>query len=110
MAQSALPWSYRSRSMRPTVGRPRDLWQLLALPLLLFLALPLVAIFLRTSPVRLLANLSDPQVIQAVSLSLVTTLLTLAVTLIFGTPVAYLLARRDFPLRRAIDTLLDLPT
>jgi molybdate transport system permease protein len=70
----------------------------------------LVALFLRTSPAHLLANLSDPQVIQAVSLSLVTTLLTLAVTLIFGTPVAYLLARRDFPLRRAIDTLLDLPT
>ena len=39
-----------------------------------------------------------------------TTLLTLAVTIIFGTPVAYLLARRDFPFRRAIDTLLDLPT
>ena len=36
--------------------------------------------------------------------------MTLAITIIFGTPVAYLLARRDFPFRRAIDTLLDLPT
>ena len=110
MAQSALPWSRRARSTTPVVRSSPELWWLLSIPLLFFLALPLVALFLRTSPVRLLANLSDPQVIQAVSLSLVTTLLTLAITIIFGTPVAYLLARRDFPFRRAIDTLLDLPT
>jgi molybdate transport system permease protein len=111
MAQYTLRWQRQSRSARPTpIGRPRDLWQLLSLPLLLFLALPLLAIFLRTSPVELLANLSNPQVLQAVGLSLVTTLVTLAITLIFGTPVAYLLARGDFPFRRVIDTLLDLPT
>ena len=110
MAQSALPWSRRARSTTPVIRSSPELWWLLSVPLLFFLALPLVALFLRTSPAHLLANLSDPQVIQAVSLSLVTTLLTLAVTLIFGTPVAYLLARWDFPFRRVIDTLLDLPT
>jgi molybdate transport system permease protein len=73
---------------------------------LLFLALPLAAMFLKTSP----ANLGNPQVIQAVSLSLFTTLITLSVTIIFGTPVTYLLARYQFPFQRAIDTLLDLPT
>jgi len=30
-------------------------------------------------------------------------------TIIFGTPVAYVLARRQFPMRRAIDTLIELP-
>jgi molybdate transport system permease protein len=110
MAQSALPWSRRARSTTPVVRSSPELWWLLSVPLLFFLALPLVALFLRTSPARLLANLGDPQVIQAVSLSLATTLMTLAITIIFGTPVAYLLARRDFPFRRVIDTLLDLPT
>lgn len=110
MAQSALQWPRHSRSATSTVKRPRELWQLLALPMLVFLALPLVAMFLRVPPESLLANLSNPQVMQAVSLSLLTTLFTLGVTIIFGTPVAYLLARRDFPFRRAIDTLLDLPT
>jgi molybdate transport system permease protein len=76
----------------------------------LFLALPLAAMFLKSSPASLWANLGNPQVIQAVSLSMLTTLATLGLTIIFGTPVAYLLARYQFPFRRAIDTLLDLPT
>jgi molybdate transport system permease protein len=66
--------------------------------------------FLRTPPAQLLANLGERQVIQAVSLSMLTTSITLAVTIVFGTPVAYLLARYNFPFRRVIDTLLDLPT
>ncbi len=110
MAQSVLSWSQRlqSRSTNTTV-RIRDPWWLLSLPLLLFLALPLAAMFLRTPPDQLLANLGETQVIQAVNLSLLTTAITLAVTIIFGTPVAYLLARYDFPFRRVVDTLLDLP-
>jgi molybdate transport system permease protein len=109
MAQSALPWSRHSPPTSPT-ARIRDPWWLLSLPLLLFLALPVVAMFLRTPPERLLANLGQAQVIQAISLSLMTTSITLAVTIVFGTPVAYLLARYNFPLRRAVDTLLELPT
>lgn len=111
MAQSALPWLRRTSApaTSPTV-RLRDPWWLLSLPLLFFLALPLVALFLKTPPAQLLVNLGQTQVIQAISLSLLTTCATLVVTIIFGTPVAYLLARYDFPFRRAIDTLLDLPT
>lgn len=111
MAQSALPWSRRSQPLSTTPSiRIRDPWWLLSLPLLLFLALPLVAMFLRTPPDQLLANLGQTQVIQAISLSLLTTSVTLAVTIVFGTPVAYFLARYDFPFRRVVDTLLDLPT
>lgn len=110
MAQSTLPWSRRSqRSTLPTV-RLREAWWLLSLPFLLFLALPVVAMFLRTPPDRLLANLAKGQVIQAISLSMLTTCITLVITVVFGTPVAYLLGRYNFPFRRAVDTLLDLPT
>jgi molybdate transport system permease protein len=84
-------------------------WWLLSLPLLLFLALPVIAMFLRIPPAQLLANLGNPQVVQAIGLSMMTTFVTLLVTIIFGTPVAYLLARYNFPFRRVVDTLLDLP-
>lgn len=110
MAQSTLSWPRLTRTAAPTLKRPREMWRLLALPLLLFLALPLIAMFLRTSPERLVINLGNPQVLQAISLSLLTTLITLSITIILGTPVAYLLARYQFPFRKAIDTLLDLPT
>ncbi len=109
MAQSALPWPRRSRPA-VTANRSLDWWRLFSLPLLLFLALPLLAMFWRTPPAQLLANLGQPQVAEAVLLSLGTTLVTTLVTIVFGTPVAYLLARYEFPFRRAVDTLIDLPT
>jgi molybdate transport system permease protein len=84
------------------------LW-LLSLPLIIFLAFPLVAMLLRISPSALLAHLFQPQVAQAIALSIVTTSTTLLITLIIGTPVGYLLARKEFRGRQLLDTLIDLP-
>jgi molybdate transport system permease protein len=81
----------------------------LSLPLFIFLLLPLVALFLRTSPSQLVANLNQPSILQAVGISLVTATGSTLVIILLGTPVAYLLARRQVPFRRLIDTLLDLP-
>jgi molybdate transport system permease protein len=47
-------------------------WKLSTLPLLLFIFIPLAALFLRTSPADLWANLRQTQVLQAIRLSLVT--------------------------------------
>lgn len=78
-------------------------------PLLGFLLLPLLVLVLRVSPARLLANLTTPQVAQAITLSLTTTAITLLLTVLAGTPVAYVLARRRFRGRVVLDTLVDLP-
>lgn len=78
-------------------------------PLLIFLALPLLALIVRAAPVDLLTNLFDPDVAQAIWLSMATTTTTLLLTLVLGTPVAFLLARRRFRGRAALDTLIDLP-
>jgi molybdate transport system permease protein len=88
----------------------KESWKLLALPLLLFITIPLISLFLHSSLTNLFTNLNQSQVIQAVGLSLVTSLTTTAVTLIAGTPVAYLLAQRSFRFCRIVDTLIDLPT
>lgn len=85
-------------------------WKLLALPLLLFLALPLVALWLRVSPSELWVTLHQEAVRQAIQLSLITSSITVLLTLVFGTPVAYLLAQNHSPLNRLVDTLVDLPT
>ena len=85
-------------------------WKILTLPLLLFICIPLVTLFLRTSPSDLFTNLNRSQVIQAISLSLFTSLIATIVTLIVGTPVAYLLAQRRSRFSQIVDTLIDLPT
>jgi molybdate transport system permease protein len=94
---------------RPIASIWRDPWWLMSLPLILFLALPLLALLLSTPPRQLLENLGTTQVVQAVLISLKTTLIATGVTIVFGTPVAYLLARRRPPFRRVIGTLIDLP-
>ncbi len=48
--------------------------------------------------------------IKAIQLSLGTSLVTVAATIVFGTPVAYLLHHRKLRLAKFVDTLVDLPT
>jgi molybdate transport system permease protein len=84
------------------------LW-LMCLPMLLFLLIPLVALLLRVHVSDLFIHLVEPQVVQAISLSIVTTLFTTLITLVAGTPVAYVLARYRFSGRAVLDTLIDLP-
>ncbi len=88
----------------------REAWKLLAAPLLLFIAIPLLSLFLRAPLSDLFTNLNQAQVLQALGLSLVTSLTTTAVALALGTPVAYLLAQRRSRFFRVVDTLIDLPT
>ena len=86
------------------------LWKLLAFPLLLFIAIPILSIFMRTSPIDFIRNLNERQVLQAVTLSLTTSTISTLLTLIFGTPVAYLLANRKFRGYTLVDSLVDIPT
>lgn len=76
----------------------------------LFLILPVAAIFGKTlSASAWMPLLSSTRVREALFLSLKTSSICLGLVLLFGTPVAYLLARRHFRSIRAIETLLDLP-
>lgn len=88
---------------------PFSLGWLLALPLLCFLLLPLLAMLLRLELEGLWATLTSPLVVQAVGLSLATTVISTALAIVLGGPLAYQLARRRFPGRTLIDTLIDLP-
>jgi molybdate transport system permease protein len=85
-------------------------WKVLLLPFGLFLILPLLALFLRISPADLWQTLNQEQVTQALSLSLFTSLITVLMTVLFGTPVAYYLSHRRYRFFRLVDTLVDLPT
>jgi molybdate transport system permease protein len=76
----------------------------------LLVAIPVAALLLRTLPGGLLGQyLADPQVVAALRLSLLTTSITLLLAVILGTPLAYVLARWEFPGKQWIDTLIDLP-
>ena len=76
---------------------------------LAFLALPIVGIFVHTSPGNLIHQLSNPVVKDAFGVTMKTSLLAQALILLFGTPTAYLLATRRFPGHSLAMTLVELP-
>ena len=82
----------------------------LTLPLVLFLAVPVIGLVARAVlGGGLLAALASPVVLDALRLSVITTAVSLGLTLTFGTPLAYLLARRTFRGSSIVETVVDLP-
>jgi len=77
--------------------------------LLVFLALPFVALVLRIAPREFFARLGSGDVLQALALSLLTATVATLVVVVLGTPLAWLLATREFPGKRAVEVLVDLP-
>jgi molybdate transport system permease protein len=76
---------------------------------LAFLALPVLAIFVHVTPSRLVAQLGNQVVKDALVVSLKTTAAAQALILALGTPTAYVLASRRFRGRSLLVTLVELP-
>jgi molybdate transport system permease protein len=76
---------------------------------LLFLTLPVVAVFANVGPGKLIEALGHHSARQALWLSVRTSAIAMALIVAVGTPAAYLLATRSFPGRAAVLTLIELP-
>src|SRR5690242_19258456 len=94
-------------------GRPKAGTTLLGVGAAFFtllIAVPVLAIFVRVLPQGALwAAATRPVVLEALQLSFETTLLTLVLSILLGTPLAYLLARHRFPGQTLVDSLIELP-
>jgi molybdate transport system permease protein len=76
---------------------------------LAFLAVPLVALVIRVPLADLPARLTDPVVLEALWLSLWTATAAIALSLLVGVPLAWVLARLDFPGRSLVRVLVTVP-
>jgi len=77
--------------------------------LAVLLLLPVIALILRVPSGELFTRLGDPIVRQALVLSLEASLSATVIVILLGLPAAYLLATRDFPGKRVVEVLADLP-
>jgi len=95
--------------------RPRGGWgerSLTALAALfaLFLGLPVLTLVVRAILDGSLSTaLASPVVLDALVLSLVTTSISLGITIVFGLPLAFVLARRQFRGKGLLEAVVDLP-
>jgi molybdate transport system permease protein len=92
------------RSARPPVG-----FIPVAAVGVAFLAIPLAAVVLRAPWRTLATHLSDPGVLTALRLSLVCSLGAVALSIVLGTPLAWLLARVAFRGRNLVRALVIMP-
>lgn len=98
-----------ARGVRPRGRADLVLWGLSAL-LLLFLAIPVVALLVRAFGSGEGWDSRAFEVLrQALGLSLATTALAMVLVIALGTPLAFLLARRRFPGAAVVEALVDLP-
>jgi molybdate transport system permease protein len=74
-----------------------------------FLVLPLAGLLVRAPWPTMPERLAEPQVLEALRLSLVTATIATAVCLVLGVPLAWLLARVPFPGRRLVRALVTIP-
>ena len=92
-------------------ARARPPWPLLPLAAvtIAFLVVPFLALLQRTPWTALDELIRRPMVIDALRLSLLTSLAATAIALVFGIPLAWLLARLRFPGRSVVRAIVLLP-
>ena len=74
------------------------------------LALPVVALVGKAIVGGALAGaFANPAIVAALTLSLLTTAVSLVITVVLGTPLAFVLARRRFPGSPLVEAIVDLP-
>jgi molybdate transport system permease protein len=74
-----------------------------------FISLPLLSLVLWTVNEGSWRAMASPVAVDALLLSARTTAITMGIIFVVGTPAAYVLARAEFPGKRALDTLVDIP-
>jgi molybdate/tungstate transport system permease protein len=77
--------------------------------LILFIALPLLRTATASSPSALWQTLLDEEVRDSILLTFYASLIATCLSFISGVPLAYLLARTDFPGKRLIEGIIDVP-
>ena len=77
---------------------------------ILFIGLPILALLVQASQQEgFLAGLTGDMVLQALRLTIITSIVSMLVVVMVGTPFALLLARRRSTVLRVIDTFVELP-
>jgi molybdate transport system permease protein len=81
----------------------------LAFVALAFITVPILSLFLKLPPDAFFQALRDPEVVDALLLSLLTATISTVIVLLFGTPIAYLNAHYNYPGKVLVDTITDMP-
>ena len=77
--------------------------------LVLFILIPIVNLMLSSDLNSIIANLEDSQVISSIFISVYSALAATLIAVLFGVPLAYILARHDFFGKGFVESIIDIP-
>ncbi len=90
-------------------GATRIIFSILGALVLLFIIAPLMGMFLQTEVPGIVEATKDKEVTSSIRITLLTSALGTVFFAILSVPFSYLLARKDFPLKRLVFGIIDLP-
>jgi molybdate/tungstate transport system permease protein len=76
---------------------------------LLFIVAPLIGMLLGTTGGQLTETARDPEVVGSIRLTLITSMGATLIFAVVSIPFAFLLARKNFPLKQLVNGIVDLP-
>ncbi|MCK5843820.1 MAG: ABC transporter permease [Victivallales bacterium] len=76
---------------------------------LLFIVAPIAGIFLNSSGVELANAATDPEVTDGIMLTLWVSMAAVCFFAVFAVPLSYLLAKKDFPGRKILNGIINIP-
>lgn len=106
------PTPFQTQRIADNAGTRLVLLAITAILVALFLLLPLVAIFYQAFAEGFsvfIANLSTPDTLHAIGLTLLVTVLTVPINIAFGVAMAWLVTRFEFFGRKLLLTAIDIP-
>jgi sulfate/thiosulfate transport system permease protein len=121
MAISSPPSSFQQLNPRKAPSRKGLLshlpkihvtWVVTAVYLTLMLLVPIVAMFFKAatvSPQKFWEIATSPVALSAYDVTFTTSILSALINGVFGTLIAWVLVRYDFPLKRLVDASVDIP-
>ena len=77
--------------------------------LLLFIIAPIAGIFIRSTPVEIFEVAGDNEVWQSIWLTLWASMAGTLILAVFAVPFSYILARKNMPLKRIINGIINIP-
>lgn len=83
-------------------------FSILGMLLIVFVLLPIAELLYSAFP-DLDRAINDPQAISAIGVSVSAAIVASVVGLLLGTPLSYVLARREFPAKQLVEGIVDLP-
>ncbi len=87
----------------------RGLFLILGGLILLFIIVPVAKMIFASSPAILIDSLRDSEITSSIILTLYAAFLATVIGFLLGVPLAYLLAKTQFPGKRLIEGIIDLP-